>query len=425
MSLSIFTQLGRSIGFRSALLTTIGNLSSTAVAAVAMILFSRALGPADFGIFSVLFSLMLILSRLGDLGLNIALTRLVPRVVRSPKRTLAYSQSAVFLKLALSLIFATLGLILSPSLAHWLNLSDSTIPLLRWVFVGSFTIVVYEHVNAVMQSLHHFSTAIFANLTQSTLKFIFAITVFFGNTFSLATAIFLYLLAPLAGVIAALRTHSLQLIRPRLHAIESRQLIKIARWTSISVLAGTLAENIDILLVQSYLNPYETGLYSAASRIAMLISLVGWSLGSVLNVRVASYHTKENMDRYLRKAYLISLGSFGLTLALMLLSPLLITYTVGVEYTLALAPLNLLLISTALTTANTPFIALFYSFDHPRYFAISGILTATTLILTDLWLIPQLGLLGAAWARILTRLLIILYTLFTARSLYQKRYAQA
>jgi len=86
--------------------------------------------------------------------------------------------------------------------------------------------------------------------------------------------------------------------------------------------------------------------------------------------------------------------------------------------------LNILLISTAILTATTPFVALFYVFDYPRYFAISGTLTALTLITADLIFIPAFGLIGAGWARVITRTVVILYTLTTAYHEYQKHYGK-
>jgi O-antigen/teichoic acid export membrane protein len=95
-----------------------------------------------------------------------------------------------------------------------------------------------------------------------------------------------------------------------------------------------------------------------------------------------------------------------------------IKLTVGNAYLAATIPLQVLLIATALTGAATPYVALFYLFDRPQYYAIAGVIQTIVLIGGDLIFIPQFGLLGAAWVRVVVRIVILLFTLVYARSAY-------
>src|SRR3989339_1431779 len=104
-------------GFRSAGLMTIGNISSTGLSAVAMIIFSRLLGPSDFGVFSVLFSLLLILSKLGDFGVNIAVQREIALNKSNSKLLVKMTQTGAYIKLIISLILALTGIFFS----KWLS----------------------------------------------------------------------------------------------------------------------------------------------------------------------------------------------------------------------------------------------------------------------------------------------------------------
>ncbi|MCE7898088.1 hypothetical protein DYH11_02660 [Candidatus Microgenomates bacterium CPR3] len=422
--LSQVIKLGRSSGLKSAVLMTIGNVGSTGVAAIAMIIFSRVLGPEQFGIFSVLFSTMLILSRIGDMGINIAISRAIAQNHGKPNLVRSYSQNGAYLKAIIMSVVVVFGLISSSYLTSTLlNLSSNYTPLVRLVIVLSTSVVIYEYINSLLQARQHFGLSVATNTIQSLLKLALAL-VSLVVTVNLQVITLSYMLFPLLGATVGLTVISLRELLPRYNPKITKSIINVARWTSLSILAGALAENIDVLIVQNYLTTHETGLYAAATRIATVASLIGWSLGTVLNMRVAQYKDKKNLDQYLKKGFMLATAALILTLAIILITTPLVNLTIGTSYLAVVPTLNILLISTALLTATTPFVALFYVFDYPRYFAISGFLTALTLIAADLILIPVFGLVGAGWARVITRTVVIIYTLTTAYSEYQKHYGK-
>lgn len=405
---------------------SVGSVGTTVISAVAMIIFSRALGPTQFGIFSVLFSLLLILSKIGDFGVNTAVQRYIAKVPDQLGEIKRYVGSGTYLKLLITLTVAVVGITSSPWITlHILNLSSDSIVLVRLVFFLTGGVVFYEYVNSVLQGVQAFNLSIISNTIQSLTKLLLALFVLISNSISLLPIIILYLLAPVLGGLIGFLKLPFTLFAPNSDQKSLAQILAVSKWTGISILAAVIADNLDILIVQNQLTSYDTGLYSAAVRIASIASLVAWSLGTVLNVRVARYSNPSHLRKYLRKATILAVGSFVGILGLMLFSKPALLYTVGVDFLPATTPLNLLFISTALLTATAPFVALFYLFDRPQYFAISGILTTVFLLGFDLVLIPTLGLAGAGVARIVARLAALIFTLFYAYRSYQEKYGQA
>lgn len=413
----------KSEGLKSVIGMSVGNVGATVVSAIAMIIFSRALGPAQFGIFSVLFSLLLILSRVGDFGINTAVQRYIAQNKGNHTLITRYSRVGVSLKLVLATLLAIIGLVfgktITVSLLH-LN-SDATLPV-QLVFILSLGVIFYEYINALLQGVQLFQLSIISNWIQSGTKLFVALASFFYQSLSLLTITLLYLLAPILGGFIGFSGIKFQHLIPLWDSHVVTKILSVSRWTGIAILAATIADNFDILIVQNQLSSYDTGLYSAAVRIASVASLAAYSLGTVLNVRVASYHDRTHLHSYLKKAVSLSLLSLvGLSL-LSLISHPAITLTVGAEYTPAIPALNLLFVSTAILTATSPFVALFYLFDHPEYFAISGIISTVFLLGSDWLLIPQYGLMGAAYARIIARLMVLLFTLAFAKFAYHEKY---
>jgi len=387
-----------------------------------MIIFSRSLGPEMFGIFSVLFSLLLILSKVGDFGVNIAVQREISQHKDNPTFVKETIQTGLVLKLALTVALMVFGIIASKWIGIRVLQLEQYYYLVRWVFLLSGAVIFYEYINVILQGRGLFTYSVLTNFIQSIGKFLYAV-IFMSVGIALGPLTLVYLLMPLAGGIAGFVKLPLTYFKPVLDKNRAQKIISVAKWTSIAIISATIADNIDVIIVQNYLSSHETGLWSAAVRIATVASLIGWSLGSVLNVRVASYKSKHHLQAYLKKAYLIGVISLVGIMLLTLLSYPAIYYTVGLEYLDAVAPLNLLFISTALLTATSPFVALFYLFNKPTYFAISGILSTIVLLISDVVLIPPFGLIGAGYARIITRLAILIFTLLFAKKSYQEHFS--
>lgn len=423
--LSAVLKLGKSKGLKSAVLMTIGNVGSTGVAAVAMIIFSRQLGPEQFGIFSVLFSLMLIISRIGDMGINIAVSRAIAQNQDNKTQSLAYAQNGSYLKAIIMAVIIIFGLLTTPFITETLlTLTLDFVPMVRAVILLSASVVVYEYVNSLLQARQFFGLSVLTNTVQSSLKLILALATLVIVGINLSTITLGYMILPLIGASVGFLAINVRELIPRYNPKITKSIMNVVRWTSISILASAVAENVDVLIVQNYLSAHETGLYAAATRIATVASLIGWSLGTVLNMRVAKYRDKVNLDRYLKKGILLAIVSLLATIALCFISYPVVTYTIGPAYLSVIPTLNILLISTAFLTATTPFVALFYVFDYPRYFAVSGIITALSLLISDIILVPTYGLIGAGWARVITRLVVGIYTLYIAYTLYQKTYGK-
>lgn len=413
----------KSEGIKSSAIVTIGNLFGTAVSAIALIIISRHLGPTGFGIFSAAFSLMMIIVRLGDFGLNLALQR---HLARSDKPLENKSISNIFnIKMHLSIAITITAILLSGLLdTHILHFNNRSLIILA--ILSSLGVSLYEYVGVIAQSAHKFLYFAFSVIFQATGKIIAAITLVLSSLLDPLSAIALYGLAPLASGAIIARLSGIKL-QPGLSLTtslkQSIDILKVAKWTSIAVISAAVADNLDVLIIQSYLTSFDTGIFSAALRISTFFSLVGISVGSVLNIRVAKYRDRENLDKYIKKSLKYSLVVSILILALVPLSPLMIMLTAGPDYILASSSLKLLFVATAILAATSPYVALFFVFDKPEYFALSGIISTTTLLLSDIILIPSMGTIGASYARIVTRVCVLLFTVLYAHRSYKKHFS--
>lgn len=411
----------KSSGLLSIAILGSGNVIGMVISAIALILFSRFMGPTEFGIFSAAFAAMQIAIRLADFGTNLAAERSIARVhaidLGLSDRLM---RVALYFKLFSFAVVVAMGWILAPwisdSLLHLFNVS-----ILRLAIILSIGTIFFEYSTLVFQSTHHFALAARIMVAQAIGKLVFGLIFIFQGGLHAVQALLIYGILPGVGALLGWHRHTISSFAlPKTWEKDLKSILTIAKWTAVAALATTLAENIDILMVQSFMTSFDTGIWSGVGRIATFASVLGLSVGAVLNVRVAKYIESIHLLAYLKKSWKIALAIFvGLLLAIPFAS-LAITLTIGTSYLAGTLPLQILIFSTALAGATIPYTALFYLFDTPQYYTYFGIIQIIVLVVGDLIFIPQFGLIGAAWVRVAVRLAIFVFTLYYANQSYKK-----
>lgn len=391
----------------------------TGLSALAIILISRTLGPTAFGEFSVGLAISVILSKINDLGLSIALQKLAKNEDHEQNNALFSETTKI--KLVAGVVIAVIGIVLGQWLSDVLKLSSP------WIIYGSFTLslatVFFEHLQAVLQSLHRFMGTVVLMIAQSTLKLLFAVFFFWQQASTAPLVLISYLLAPALPLIAYTKLLP-QWVKIKLQnntAHVRPEVFRVAQHSLVTLLATTLIENSDILFVQQALSSYETGLLGGVSKIALFFNIIAFSLSSVLNPRVARYHNKHDLRNFILKGLLLlPVVALGF-LAILPFTSLLIRFSVGSEYLAVASILILLNLAAFITIAAAPFVALFFSYDAPWFFSLSGIVQIIIILVGNLIFVPEFGLEAAAWTRVVARLSLLGLSLGLGLWLYSKK----
>ena len=394
----------------------LGNTFASGIAAIALIIFSRFLGPEKFGIFSIGFSVVLLLTRLSDAGVNIAIQKYIAQNFESNKSlTNRFIQASYKIKtLATLFILITFFLLSNPISTYWLKTNHTSI--VQIAIILTIPTVMYEYAAVIHQSTRKFKHAIFMNIYQAIAKAFLAIGIWALNIKDPFIAFIFYMASPFVGVFYGIIKFPkwIKFKYTKLDQQVKNKILSIIKFTSIAVAAGAIGDNIDVLIVKSYLTEYDTGLYSAGSRLAILISMLGYSLGTVLNPRVARYKDSKHFYSYTKKAFLISIIAILSTAIVVPFTKTLIILTAGRQYIQATSAVQYLLTAGMVAVATTPFVSMFYVLEKPAYFAASGIVQTISLIIANIILIPQVGILGAGQAKMIMRIITFLFTLLYA-----------
>jgi O-antigen/teichoic acid export membrane protein len=420
---ALFKQAFYSTGLRQSLVMVVGNVLSTGISAVALILISRMLGPTKFGEFSVGFAIVLMVSRLNDAGLSATILKFAASTDDRKQINSVFSTTLRF-KLLLTMIIVVVGVLISPLLAKLLNFNHPDI--LAASFVFGVCTVYYEQLLAMLQALQKFSSSVLINTLQAAVKLASVGVFFFAGISSSLTVFSVYVAAPFVPVLFTkfLVPNWVKIGIQADNAQLTTKIRQMAYHSSVAFISAGVIENVDILFVQRYLNTYETGLLGGVSRIALMFALIAYSLGNVLNSRVSRYQTKEHLATYLKKAggiVVLTLASFILFLPF---AKYFILLTIGQDYMVGLPILIILVAASFLAIASIPFIALFYSFDASWYFSVSGIMQLIIVLVGNAVFVPIYGLEAAAWTRFATRLFLFLFTTLLGIYLYYTKYVR-
>lgn len=416
-------KLVSSQGLNQSLLVMVGNLFSQGMSAVALIIISRTLGPEYFGEFMVGFALVVMLSKINDLGFTYVQQKFIP-ISKSNSESNNLFSLAIQAKIFFGLIILVVGLLITPFLSAVINFDNTTIIYLA--FLVSLATVGFEQLSAMLQALLRFPQAVTANALQASMKLVVAVGFWLLGIYQSSLYFIGYMLAPLLPVMVSSRLLP-DFVNIRLrenYRPELRRYSTLASHSMVAFVAAGIIENIDILMVQGMLDEYHTGLFGGVGRIAMMFSMIAFSLATVLNPRVARYIEKFHMDAYLKKVLVLSLAAlFGLGL-LLLISPYLIFITIGSEYLVALTSLQILLGGSVTLIITVTLMATFFAFPRAEwYFSSAGLLQLSALVTLNLWLVPVLGIEGAAYARLLSRIMLLVYTLIVFWFMYRRTYS--
>ncbi|MFZ2199587.1 MAG: oligosaccharide flippase family protein [Microgenomates group bacterium] len=403
-------------GLLSVIVLGSGNVMGMLISAVALILFSRYMGPSEFGLFSAAYAAMQIIVRLADFGTNMAAERAIARV-HGQDSDFADSlmRVAFWFKLASFGFVATLAWFTAPWISSTLlHLNNPSI--IHFAVVLSLGTIFFEYSTLVFQSTHRFGQAARIVIAQAIGKFIFGLIFMYLGILHAKEALVIFGLMPGVGALLGWDKNTVTTFKlPKTWKSDLYHILNVAKWTLIAGLAASLAENIDTLMVQSFMTSFDTGIWAGVGRIATFASVLGLSVGAVLNVRVAKYARHSDLLSYLQKTWKIALAIFvGLLLAIPL-AGLAIQLTIGPAYLPGVVPLQILIVATAIAGAAIPFVALFYLFDRPEYYAYAGLIQITTLVIGDLLLIPRYGLMGASVVRVIMRFAVLAFTLLYVR----------
>ena len=364
---------------------------------------ARALGAAGWGTFSYLTSLAAVFTIFSDIGISSVLIR---ETTKAPKSRAPYFSTALMLKFVL-IVISLIILVLVSTVFTSIAISQ--------------TLIIYIGLLFIFDSLRRFGTSLFraeermereAYVNIATQAIIvaggIAALFFFSTPESLAVA---YAAGAAVGLLLTwniLRKHTKNLFSSFDKSLV-RPIVQAAWPLSLAAVFGALLVNTDTVMIGWFRAAEDVGFYSAAQKPIVLFYILPTLIVGGFFPALARFaqEKKEEFRNVLERGlHLVFLIAFPTALGIMLTADQIIEFLYGADYAASAAPIRILAVT--ILTAFPVSILIHGVFAYNKQKSLVPLWSAGAILNIGLnvLLIPRLGISGAAWASLVTQVLI-------------------
>ncbi len=400
------------------------------------VIFARFLGPEEFGVYAIGWTLLQMLGTIAPLGLDKAVLRYATQYWKTNAADL---KSVIFQSIGISLFSgACLGILLylsAPLIAGQIFQNQEIAQVIRGLAPAFALLTVIQVISAatrVTQKTHH--AVVLEDLLPSSASLLVFIPLFmlgFGLSAAIRSVVVGYLLSLFFGIL------TLRRLFPEIFARQPKTTSSLGKLMAFSLpswLAGTFALFIiwiNRLLIGVFRPESEVGIYQAVSQVTQLFPLLTSSIAYIFSPMIADlYH--QNKENDLQELFVIS-TKWGLYMSLpLLLTTLLIPHGLlqllfGNGYQTGGTALLILSLGQLINIASG-FVGwmMLMTGRQVKWFWVTTITISISLGI-NVWLTPQFGLNGAAIATTVGLSMLSIVGLALVRSdlgfwPYDKRY---
>ncbi len=267
------------------------------------ILISRYYGAESFGIFSLIFALMIISSVVARVGLDTYVLRVISSLENNKK------EIAVFLKKVFIIIFIS-SIIVSLVILLSLRLIDTylfkSIDASNYLIGLSIIILPYTFFNVLPEVFRGFNDikrySFFRNLSQNfTIASLLAISIFFHYNYDpiyiLYTAIIIITILITIFIYRFLKQHKINLLE---RGSYNKKILKYSYPMFLASSIMFIMGYIDSFMISYYLDEYQVGIYNACINLSMLITFIPMSIGAFISPKVSSAYSNNEYSKVKR-----------------------------------------------------------------------------------------------------------------------------
>lgn len=382
-------------------LTLSGNLIAQTLSLAVVVIVSRFLSVADYGIYSILNNISSFVQDMADMGMNGAITRFVAEYrakgeVEKERQLISYSIRRKLMNLVI--VFIVLVLFAKPIASYWLHDGAKHHYIYLIILTCAFSLFI-SALRAVLQGRQEFSK-LFASVV--TWNFVWAgvmvIMAFTGNL-TVFSSVLSGAFSGAVNLVLCTRLVNLDLrhvigtreVEPEI----KRQFNNFGNWMFLWALFAILQSKLDVFMLASFTTPEQVSYYDIASKIIKPVLMVVSAYAQVLNPQFASIPKEKLNQRIVAVAKFIALVSAAITVGIVLVKPA-ITIVFGHKYDNAIIPAQLLLFAILFYVWTVPFNSALYALNKPYIFTLAAFAGLAVTAVGDYLLLGTYGAIGAA-----------------------------
>jgi O-antigen/teichoic acid export membrane protein len=378
---------------------------------------ARTVGPAPFGLYTLVVSAIRIATGLAGDPVDAAVMRSAPLHVRTDRpRALAVVRSGFVVRGAVGLSCIALAGAM-PWAASWaiFGVVDQR-RLAVLTAVGVLGDLLLRSVLGYFQIAETFGRFLAVDVVWQLGRAVAVIALVELGRLGAGSAVAVYVFAPYVAYAAGLLLMPRDVIRPTLPSgVEVTTVLRAASWVAAATAVGAVYERLDLFLLARFRSETEVGLYGGAMFLASIPDFIDGCVQTVLAPRVAPTHAARRFNQ-LNRQYLqfaIPLGLLAGLIAVGLGGWGVRTF-LSTGYAGSIGVFRLLVVGTLFNLMVTPLSSALLNYVAPRASATITAVGLAIVAIGGLAVIPRYGAIGAAGTIVTARIVAGTATAATA-----------
>lgn len=404
-------------------ITLLGNVANAVVVLILTIVVSRFLGPEKFGLFSVALTLYLAGFDLFGLGIEQGVVRFVSHHEGKvePQESIKFIKVAFVIRIITSVVLFVLAFIISEPLAVNIFNNPKLVTPFMIVFIGQSGALLMSLVISVLQAYQKFVTFSFLYTLTGAVRLILTVFFLLTQTASIENLLSAFVFAPFLSFLLGMLVIPKEFIKTKTSKEAFQKLFHFSKWIVLWAVTATIHTKIDIFMIARLLGDYQTGIYSAATRLTLGIVWINSSLATVLTPKFSRYQTSEELVNLIKKAYLgISIFVAGIVVSI-LLGSFIIPLVFGVAYKESILPFQIVMTGMIFFMLSTPVMVALTAMGKSKVIGLISLCQVPIVFFGNFFLIPLSGITGSALTSLTSNFFVFIVSFLYVRSVLKRK----
>lgn len=383
--------------WRQSAITVVSTFLSSGLGAVYYLVLARQLGPAQYGLFSIVIATLGVILPFADLGLGQSLVRFISANA-TDRKYFPFVNLALKTKLVSGAITLVIFLFFSSFIARFIFHQPTLAGLLPWVGLAVSGQILFFLILAIFQGTQRFELWGGFQVGVNLIRLLLVSPLLFWAKFSAGQALGVFTASYFLGFGLSLLFTDRKFLKSTPSGSQVKLFWDFNKWTAAVGILTAIASRVDILLTARFLSLTQVGVYSLATIMVAFLPQLAAAIGAVTTAKFAGFTDSKSARKYLSKAILF-VGGISLLVALAMIpaAGIVIWMAGKSNYAPAFGPFVILLLGLVIFLSTNPIRdSLLYYHTQPQFFFWLNLGQAITVFLLGWNLIPLWGIMGAA-----------------------------
>ncbi len=384
--------------YKNLIVVGFGNLINALGGFIFLYAAAKTLNLHDFGIYSLIIAIFILSAKFTELGTTSSFVAL------SIKEEINYKKSLIYLKFMQTVCVAVL---IFPIL-YFYNLLN--INILVAILLGFLGYAINDYIFSIFQLFEKFELTVLTNALPSLFKALSALYILSLREVRLEQVLLLYFISLLTSALFAPLTRKLNLTRKIEVSSGIKKLAKNGFPGGISYALNLAIPAINSNAIALLGTIESVGMFSLAEKISSIFSLASNSIFTVILPKNARETKYGPSFRYKETAILSFFIIVSAGIMIVINKPVLF-FLFGNKFLSSVKILNLLVISASINAITMFLDNYFYIFEKTKTLLKLNFVKIILLIILGSLFFLKMGLIGMAYANILTMIIVLFLTI--------------